>query len=123
MLHRRKHGDRVGALIQGPVWIERNCRIGHGATLRDNVIIGDDCVVGHTVEVKNSILFNGCEVPHFNYVGDSVLGYRVHLAPSQSCRTTDYFMAMNVRLANQKWTLAWPSWGHDRRRTGLAATR
>jgi len=69
----------AGALIRGPVWIGRNCHIGHGATLRGNVIVGDDCVVGHAAELKNAVLFNGCEVPHFNYVGDSVLGHRVHL--------------------------------------------
>ena len=69
----------AGALICGPVWIGRNCRIGHGATLRGNVIVGDGCVVGHAAELKNSLLFNGCDVPHFNYVGDSVLGHRVHL--------------------------------------------
>ena len=69
----------AGALIRGPVWIGRNCHIGHGATLRGNVIVGDGCIVGHATELKNAVLFNGCEVPHFNYVGDSVLGYRVHL--------------------------------------------
>ena len=69
----------AGALIRGPVWIGRNCHIGHGATLRGNVIVGDDCVVGHAAELKNAVLFNGCDVPHFNYVGDSVLGHRVHL--------------------------------------------
>ncbi|MDP6679836.1 MAG: DapH/DapD/GlmU-related protein [Verrucomicrobiota bacterium] len=69
----------AGALIRGPAWIGRNCHIGHGATLRGDVIVGDDCVVGHAVELKNAVLFNGCDVPHFNYVGDSVLGHRVHL--------------------------------------------
>ncbi|MEC8973206.1 MAG: DapH/DapD/GlmU-related protein [Verrucomicrobiota bacterium] len=69
----------AGALIRGPVWIGRNCHIGHGATLRGNVIVGDGCIVGHATELKNALLFNGCEVPHFNYVGDSVLGHRVHL--------------------------------------------
>jgi len=69
----------AGALIRGPAWIGRNCRIGHGTTLRGDVIVGDDCVVGHAVELKNAVLFNGCDVPHFNYVGDSVLGHRVHL--------------------------------------------
>ena len=69
----------AGALIRGPVWIGRNCHIGHGATLRGNVIAGDGCIVGHAAELKNAVLFNSCEVPHFNYVGDSVLGHRVHL--------------------------------------------
>jgi len=69
----------AGTVISGPVSIGRNCRIGHGSTLRSNVIVGDDCVVGHASELKSSLLFNGCDVPHFNYVGDSVLGHGVHL--------------------------------------------
>ena len=69
----------AGALICGPVSIGRNCRIGHGAILRNNVVVGDNCVIGHAVEIKNSLLFNCCKVAHFNYVGDSVLGVKVHL--------------------------------------------
>lgn len=68
-----------GAMIKGPAIIGRNCEIRHNAYIRENVIIGDDCVIGNACEIKNSIIFNGCEVPHFNYVGDSVLGYRAHL--------------------------------------------
>jgi len=69
----------AGALICGPVRIGRNCRIGHGAILRNNLVVGDDCVIGHAVELKSSLLFNGCEVAHFNYIGDSILGAKVHL--------------------------------------------
>jgi bifunctional UDP-N-acetylglucosamine pyrophosphorylase/glucosamine-1-phosphate N-acetyltransferase len=67
------------ALIIGPIQIGRNCSIGHGAILRNNVIIGDYCEIGHAVEIKNSLLFNSYKVPYFNYVGDSILGYQVHL--------------------------------------------
>jgi len=93
----------TGALVEGPAWIGRNCRIGHGATLRDNVIVGDDCVVGHAVEIKKSILLNGCEVPHFNYVGDSVLGNRVHLGAG--VKLSNYRLIrgnVSVRLADRK---------------------
>ena len=69
-----------GAYIKGPAWIGSNCQIRHGAYIRENVIIGSDCVVGNSTEIKNSFLFNGCQVPHFNYVGDSILGAKVHLA-------------------------------------------
>jgi len=69
-----------GAYIKGPAWIGPNCQIRHGAYIRENVIIGADCVIGNSTEIKNSFLFNGCQVPHFNYVGDSVLGAKVHLA-------------------------------------------
>ena len=91
----------AGALIRGPVWIGRNCRIGHGATLRGNVIVGDDCVVGHAAELKNSLLFNGCDVPHFNYVGDSVLGHRVHLGAGVMLSNYRLIRGnVNVRLAS-----------------------
>ncbi len=69
-----------GAYIKGPAWIGPNCQIRHGAYIRENVIIGAGSVVGNSSEIKNSLLFNGCQVPHFNYVGDSILGAKVHLA-------------------------------------------
>jgi len=69
-----------GAYIKGPAWIGPNCQIRHGAYIRENVIIGAGSVIGNSSEIKNSFLFNGCQVPHFNYVGDSILGAKVHLA-------------------------------------------
>ena len=82
-------GDRViigegteiepGALIKGPAIIGKNCQIRHNAYLRENVLIGDDCVVGNASELKNALLFNGAQVPHYNYVGDSILGHKAHL--------------------------------------------
>ncbi|HEY5296848.1 MAG TPA: UDP-N-acetylglucosamine diphosphorylase [Verrucomicrobiae bacterium] len=68
-----------GAMIKGPAIIGKNCQIRHNAYLRENVIIGDGCVVGNSSELKNSMLFNGAHVPHFNYVGDSILGHKAHL--------------------------------------------
>src|SRR5450432_471104 len=68
-----------GALIKGPAIIGKNCQIRHNAYIRENVIIGDDCVVGNSSELKNALLFNGAQVPHFNYVGDSILGHKAHL--------------------------------------------
>ena len=68
-----------GVMIVGPAIIGRNCQIRHNAYIRQNVIIGDDCVVGNATEVKNSILFNHAQAPHFNYVGDSILGFKAHL--------------------------------------------
>jgi len=68
-----------GAMIKGPAWIGRNCEIRHGAYVRESVIIGDGCIIGHATEVKNSILFNGAAASHFNYVGDSILGFKAHL--------------------------------------------
>ena len=68
-----------GVMIIGPAIIGRNCQIRHNAYIRQNVIIGDDCVVGNATEVKNSIFFNHAQAPHFNYVGDSILGFKAHL--------------------------------------------
>jgi NDP-sugar pyrophosphorylase family protein len=68
-----------GAMIKGPAIIGRNCEIRHNAYLRENVIVGDDCVVGNSCEVKNALLFNHAVAPHFNYIGDSILGFRTHL--------------------------------------------
>jgi UDP-N-acetylglucosamine diphosphorylase / glucose-1-phosphate thymidylyltransferase / UDP-N-acetylgalactosamine diphosphorylase / glucosamine-1-phosphate N-acetyltransferase / galactosamine-1-phosphate N-acetyltransferase len=68
-----------GAMIKGPAIIGRNCQIRHNAYLRENVIVGDECVVGNSCELKNVLLFNNCQVPHFNYVGDSILGHNAHL--------------------------------------------
>ena len=68
-----------GVMIKGPAIIGRNCRIRHNAYIRENVIIGDDCVVGNSTEIKNSLLFNHAVAPHYNYVGDSILGHKAHL--------------------------------------------
>jgi NDP-sugar pyrophosphorylase family protein len=68
-----------GAMIKGPAIIGRNCQIRHNAYVREDVIVGDNCVVGNACELKNALLFNYATVPHFNYVGDSILGYKAHL--------------------------------------------
>src|SRR6266404_2919104 len=68
-----------GAMIKGPAIIGRNCQIRHNAYVRQDVIVGDNCVVGNSCELKNVFMFNNCQVPHFNYVGDSILGHKVHL--------------------------------------------
>jgi UDP-N-acetylglucosamine diphosphorylase / glucose-1-phosphate thymidylyltransferase / UDP-N-acetylgalactosamine diphosphorylase / glucosamine-1-phosphate N-acetyltransferase / galactosamine-1-phosphate N-acetyltransferase len=68
-----------GAMIKGPAIIGRNCQIRHNAYIREDVIVGNGSVVGNACELKHCLLFNGCEVPHFNYVGDSILGHEAHL--------------------------------------------
>ncbi|MBQ1171341.1 MAG: UDP-N-acetylglucosamine pyrophosphorylase [Lachnospiraceae bacterium] len=67
------------ASITGPCIIDSNAEIRHCAFIRGNVIIGKGTVVGNSCEVKNSLLFDEVEAPHFNYVGDSILGYKSHL--------------------------------------------
>ena len=68
-----------GVEIIGPAIIMENVTLRHNAYLRENVIVGPNSVIGNSCEVKNSILISHCEVPHFNYVGDSILGNYVHL--------------------------------------------
>ncbi len=68
-----------GAMIKGPAIIGRGCEIRHNAYIREHVIIGDHCVVGNSCEFKHSVLFNHAVVPHFSYVGDSILGHKAHL--------------------------------------------
>src|ERR1700722_13851796 len=68
-----------GVMIKGPAIIGRNCELRHNAYIREHVIIGDQSVIGNSCEFKHSLLFNGATVPHFSYVGDSILGYKAHL--------------------------------------------
>lgn len=68
-----------GAMIKGPAWIGEGCEIRNGCYIRENVIVGSGCVLGNSCEFKNSIIFDEAQVPHFNYVGDSILGFRSHL--------------------------------------------
>jgi NDP-sugar pyrophosphorylase family protein len=68
-----------GAMIKGPAIIGKNCQIRHNAYIRDNVIIGDGCVIGNSTEVKNALLLNNAVAPHFNYIGDSILGHKAHI--------------------------------------------
>lgn len=67
------------AYINGPAIIGKNAEIRHCAFIRENAIIGEGAVVGNSTELKNVILFNKVQVPHYNYVGDSILGYKSHM--------------------------------------------
>ena len=67
------------AYINGPAIIGRESEIRHCAFIRGNAIVGEGAVVGNSTELKNVVLFNKVQVPHYNYVGDSILGYRAHM--------------------------------------------
>lgn len=73
------------AFVQDSAYIGAPCIIGHKsevrhcAYIRSSALIGDECVIGNSAEIKNSILFDGVQVPHYNYVGDSILGYKSHM--------------------------------------------
>ena len=65
--------------IKGPCIIGHRTEVRPGAFVRGNALVGDDCVVGNSTELKNVILFDNVQVPHYNYVGDSILGYKAHM--------------------------------------------
>src|ERR1700749_3932676 len=83
-----------GAMIKGPAWIGEGCEIRNGCYVRENVIVGNGVVMGNSSEFKNCIVFDEAEIPHFNYVGDSIVGYKGHLAAG--------VILSNVRLDRQE---------------------
>ncbi len=87
------------ASITGPCIIGRNTEVRPGAFIRGNVIVGENCVVGNSTELKNVILFNNVQVPHYNYVGDSILGYKSHMGAGS--------ITSNVKSDKTKVTIAY----------------
>ena len=81
------------ATLIGPLWIGAHTEIRPGAYIRGNVIVGERCVLGNSCEFKNCLLMDGVQVPHFSYVGDSILGNRAHLGAGVICS--------NLRLDQQ----------------------
>ena len=81
------------ATLIGPLWIGANTEIRPGAYLRGNVIVGERCVLGNACEFKNCLLMDKVQVPHFSYVGDSILGNYAHLGAGAICS--------NLRLDQQ----------------------
>ena len=87
--------------IVGPAWIGPETEIRPGAYIRGNVMVGRGCVLGNACEFKNALLLDGVKVPHFSYVGDSVLGNRSHLGAGVICS--------NIRLDEHPIRLHLPS--------------
>lgn len=96
------------AVINGPAWIGPGTEIRPGAFIRGNVIVGANCVLGNSCEFKNCLLLDGVQAPHFNYVGDSVLGNGAHLAAGVICS--------NLRLDQRPIRVGGPDGVHE---TGL----
>jgi NDP-sugar pyrophosphorylase family protein len=89
-----------GAVLKGPAWIGEKCHIRSGCYVRENVIVGNGVVMGNSCEFKNCILFDEVQAPHFNYVGDSILGYRAHLGAG--------VILSNVKLDHREIVVAAP---------------
>ena len=82
-----------GATIIGPTIIGHGAEIRPGAFIRGNVIVGDGALIGNSTEVKNSIIFDEAKLPHYNYVGDSIIGFKAHMGAGA--------IASNLRLDKQ----------------------
>ena len=82
------------AYLGAPCIIGANTEVRHGAFVRGSALVGENCVVGNSVELKNVILFDNVQVPHYNYVGDSILGYKSHMGAGS--------ITSNVRSDKQK---------------------
>lgn len=89
-----------GAVIKGPAWIGENCEIRSGCYIRNNVVVGDGVVLGNSCELKNCIIFDEAQIPHFNYVGDSILGHKAHLGAG--------VILSNMRLDHAEVTVRGP---------------
>jgi NDP-sugar pyrophosphorylase family protein len=87
------------AFIGAPCIIGAETEIRHCAFIRGSALVGKNCVVGNSVELKNVILFDGVQVPHFNYVGDSILGYKSHMgagAITSNVKSDSSLVTVNV---------------------------
>lgn len=92
------------ASITGPVIIGENTEVRPGAFIRGNALVGCNCVVGNSTELKNVILFNNVQVPHYNYVGDSILGYKSHMgAGSITSNVKSDKKLVVVKGSSEKW--------------------
>ena len=93
------------AYIHGPAIIGENAEIRHCAFIRGKAIVGEGAVVGNSTELKNVILFNKVQVPHYNYVGDSILGYKAHMGAGSITSNVRSDKAL-VIVKNEKEKLA-----------------
>lgn len=91
------------ANIHGPAIIDEEAEIRHCAFIRGNAIVGKNAVVGNSTELKNVILFDFVQVPHYNYVGDSILGYKAHMgAGSITSNVKSDKTLVEIRVADEK---------------------
>ena len=93
----------ASAKIIGPAIICDYAEIRHSAYIRGDAIIGEHCVIGNSTEIKNAILFDFVQVPHFNYVGDSILGYKSHFGAGVIASNVRIDKrSVSIRLENEK---------------------
>lgn len=90
-----------GVYIEGPAYIGRNATVRHGAYVRANVILLDGAILGHASEAKNALFLPNAHAPHFNYVGDSVLGQRVNLGAGTKLSNLGVLSAKNPKTGKR----------------------
>ena len=91
------------ASISAPCIIGENTEVRQCAFIRGSALVGDGCVIGNSTELKNCIISDGCQVPHFNYVGDSILGYKSHMgAGSVTSNVKSDKTLVSVRVGDEK---------------------
>ncbi len=98
------------ATIGAPCIIGAGCELRPSAFLRGSVILGEGCVVGNSTEIKNAILFDGVQAPHFNYIGDSIMGYKSHIGAG--------VILSNFRLDHGEIHPHWEPAANPRRKAG-----
>ncbi|MDR2600212.1 MAG: UDP-N-acetylglucosamine pyrophosphorylase [Oscillospiraceae bacterium] len=108
-----KHGDNIwihksatvahSASIGANVIIGANTEVRHCAYIRENALVGENAVVGNSTELKNVILFNNVQVPHFNYIGDSIFGYKAHTGAGViTCNVKNDHKPVTVTCGSEK---------------------
>ena len=91
------------ASITGPAIIDEAAEVRHCAFIRGNAIVGKNAVVGNSTELKNVVLFNNVQVPHYNYVGDSILGFKSHMgAGSITSNVKSDKTLVEIRVGQEK---------------------
>ena len=113
-MHRTAHVAPT-ASITGPCIIGPETEVRHCAFIRGSALVGAHCVVGNSVELKNVILFDNVQTPHYNYVGDSILGYKAHMGAgsitSNVKSTRPMWWSQTVRSAStpdaRRWAPCW----------------
>ncbi|MDD6212859.1 MAG: UDP-N-acetylglucosamine pyrophosphorylase [Clostridiales bacterium] len=100
------------AFINGPAIIGKNTEVRHCAFIRGSALVGEDAVVGNSTELKNVILFDRVQVPHYNYVGDSILGYHAHMGAGS--------ITSNIKADQTSVTIRFPEtiWNTGLRKMG-----